>query len=129
MSYPALMEKLDMSGPTGGADMPGAEGGGGLMGEAIGGKDGDMEGGNGELLVKGDVSVERGGNWEETEGGVARALLNAGREGTGDRAVVTAGEPVEMELVPWKDSGLDRPEIQKTNITLQTYFSLCHFLI
>lgn len=43
MSYPALMEKLDMGGPTGGAGMLGPEGGGGLMGEAREGKDGDAE--------------------------------------------------------------------------------------
>lgn len=52
MSYPALMEKPDIGGPTGGADMPGTEEGVGLIGEARGGKDGDVEGGKGELLVK-----------------------------------------------------------------------------
>lgn len=115
-----------MGGPTGGADKLGPEGGGALMGETRGGKDGDAEGGNGELLVKGEASVERGGNWEETEGGAARGL-NSGREGTGGRAVETAGEPMEMELVPWKDSGLDRPETQRTNIIPQNHLSLFHF--
>lgn len=43
MSYPALMEKLDTGGPTGGANMPGVEGGGGLMGETRGGKEGVEE--------------------------------------------------------------------------------------
>lgn len=50
-----------------------------------------MEGGKGELLVKGELSVEGGGNWEEMEGGAVRGLLNAGMEGTGGRAVETAG--------------------------------------
>lgn len=68
MSYPALMEKLDMGGPTGGADMLETERGGGPMGAARGGKEGEVEGRKGELLVKGETSVEGGGNWEDREG-------------------------------------------------------------
>lgn len=63
MSYPALMEKFDTGRPVGGADMPGAEGGGGPIGGGRGGKEEGVEGGNGELLVKGE------GNWEDWGGG------------------------------------------------------------
>lgn len=117
MSYPALMEKLDMGGPTGGADMPGAEEGGGLMGEARGGKEGGVEGRKGELLVKGEASVEVEGNWAVG----ARGLLKAGRDGTGGRAVEIEELPMKTELVPGRDRGLDRPEIQRTP---QTCFTL-----
>lgn len=71
--------------------------------------------------------MEGGGNWEEMEGGAVRGLLNAGMEGTEGRAVETDEEPMTRELVPWKDSGLDRPENQRTPVTPQTYFSLGHF--
>lgn len=46
ISYPALMEKLDMGGPVGGADMPTVKGGGGLTMEVVetsGGKEGEVE--------------------------------------------------------------------------------------
>lgn len=103
MSYPALIEKVDVGGPTGGADMPGAGAGGSLMEEARGCKEGEAEGGKGELLVKGDAE----GNWEEREGGPARELLKAGRDGMGGREVETEGKL--MELVPERVRGLDRP--------------------
>lgn len=118
MSYPALIEKVDTGGPTGGADMPGTEGGGGLMGETRGGKAGEVEGRKGELLVKGEASVELGGNWEVA----ARGLLKAGREGRGGRAVDAEGLLTETELVPGGDRGLDRPETQRTP---QGCFSMC----
>lgn len=105
MSYPALMEKFDTGRPVGGADMPGAEGGGGPIGGGRGGKEEGVEGGNGELLVKGE------GNWEDWGGGVAKGLLKAGMEGTGGRFVETEGEPMEMELMPGRDGGLDRPMV------------------
>lgn len=98
MSYPALMKKLDMGGPTGGAGMPGAKEGGGFMSVTRGGKEAELRGTKGELLVKGEASVEAGGNWEA----MGRGLLKAGREGAGGRAVDT-------ELVPERVRGLDRP--------------------
>lgn len=103
MSYPALMKKLDMGGPTGGAGMPGAKEGGGFMSVTRGGKEAELRGTKGELLVKGEASVEAGGNWEA----MGRGLLKAGREGAGGRAVDT-------ELVPERVRGLDRPETQQT---------------
>lgn len=109
MSYPALIEKLDMGGPTGGADMLGTEGGGDLMGETRGGKVGEVEERKGGLLVKGEASVDVGGNWEVA----GRGLLKAGREGRGGRAVDTEGLPVETGIVPGRDRGLDRPETQR----------------
>lgn len=100
MSYPALIEKLDMGGPVGGAEIPGAEERAGLMGETMGGKAGEEEGTEGgrkaELLVKGEESAEGGGNW----GAVARGLLMAGRGGTGGRAEDTEGLSMEAEPVP-----------------------------
>lgn len=111
MSYPALMEKLDMGGPTGGADMPGAEAGGGLMGEVSGGKEGEVEGGKGEPLLKGEESVEVGGNWEGREGAAGRGLLKAGMEGRGGRVVESGGFPMETALVLGRDRGLDRPMV------------------
>lgn len=123
MSYPALIENVDTGGPTGGADMPAAAGGGAVMVEAIGGTEGEAEGGKGELLVYGEERIEAGGYWEEREGGGARGLLKeakegggargllkAGMEGTGGREVETEGEPMEMEPMPGWDRGLDRPE-------------------
>lgn len=107
MSYPALIENVDTGGPTGGADRPTAAGGGGLMEEAIGGTEGEAEGGKGELLVYGEESIEEGGYWEEREGGAVRGLLKAGLEGTGGREVETEGEPMETE--PGRDRGLERP--------------------
>lgn len=109
MSYPALIEKLDTGGPTGGANTPEAEGVGGLMEEVRGGTEREGVGGKGELLVKGEGSVEGGRKWEE---GGDRGLLKAGREGTGGRSVETEVEPMETELVPGGDKGLDRPETQ-----------------
>lgn len=117
MSYPALMEKLDTGGPTGGADMPGAEPGGGPMEEARGGREGEVEGGNGELLVKWEASEEGGGKWEDREGCGARGLLN-GMEGTGGNAVETEGEPMETELVPERDRGLDIPMVIGGGLTV-----------
>lgn len=86
------------------------------MGEASGGREGEAEGGKGELLVKGEVSVEGGGNWEEREGGEARGLLKAEGEGTGGRVVETEREPMEMVLVPGKDRRKDRPETIITKV-------------
>lgn len=114
MSYPALMEKLDMGGPTGGADMPGAEAGGGLMGEPSGSKEGEVEGGKGEPLVKGEARVEAGGNWEDREGTVGRGLLKAGREGRGGRGAVESGG---FPMVLGRDRGLDRPMVMGGGLT------------
>lgn len=99
MSYPALIEKLDMGGPTGGANKPGTEGGGGLMGKTRGPKAGEVEGRRGGMLVIGEASVEVEGDWEVA----ARGLLKAGWEGTGGRAVDTEGLLTETELVPGRD--------------------------
>lgn len=85
--------------------MLGAAEGGGLMEEARGGKEGEAEGGKGELLVKGEESVDAGGNWEERLRGAARGLLKAGSSGTLGREDETEGELT----VPGTDSGLDRP--------------------
>lgn len=109
MSYPALIEKPDTGGPMGGADMPGAGAAAGWVEEDRGGREGEAEGGKGELLVKGAASVEGGGNWEEREGGAAKGLLKAGRGGTEGREVKTEGEPMETELVPERDG--DRPTV------------------
>lgn len=116
MSYPALIEKFDTGGPKGGANMPGTEEGGGLMGETIGGKAGEVEGSKSELIVK--ASVEVGGNWGEA----AKGLLKAGSGVVVERAVDAGGLLTETELVPGKDRELDRPETQRT---LQECFSLC----
>lgn len=64
---------------------------------------GEVDGGKGERLGKGDVRVEGGGNWEEREGGAVR-------EG-GGRVVATEGEPMDMELEPGTDRGLDTPVV------------------
>lgn len=96
MSYPALMEKLDMGGPTGGPNIPGAEARGGLMGGFRGGTAGEVGGRKEELLVKGEASVEVGGNWEAV-------AMKAGREGTGERAVETNDLLLATELVPGRD--------------------------
>lgn len=107
MSYPALMEKVDAGGPMGGGDMPGAKEGGGLMGETRGGKEAEVEGRKGELLVKGEASVEVRGNWEAA----GRGLLKGGMEGAGGRAVDT-------ELVPGRGRGLDRPVVTGGDVTV-----------
>lgn len=89
--------------------MPGAGAeGGGLMEEASGGKEGEAEGGKGEILVKGGAIVEAGG--------AARGLLKAGRGGTGGREAETEGEPTE--LVPGRDRGLDKPMVTGTPLTV-----------
>lgn len=108
MSYPAPTEKLDTGGPTGGGNMLEAVEGG-LMEEAWGGKEKETAGGTGELLVKGEASVEAGGNWEERESGAARGLLKAGSGGTLGREVETDGELI----VPGRGSEVDRPEKQR----------------
>ena len=129
MSYPALMEKLDMGGPTGGAKIPGTEARGGLMG---GFRGGTVAGGRKEeLLVKGEASVEVGGKWEV----VVSGLMKAGREGTGGRVVETDGLLLATELVPGRDWELDRPATQRTtqkcscsrvnNLTFSTVQASC----
>lgn len=105
MSYPAFMEKFNTGDPVGGADMLGAEGGGGPMEGGRRGKEEEVGGGKGEVLVKGE------GNWEDWEGCVAKGLLKVGMEGTGGRFVETEGELMEMELMPGRDGGLDRPMV------------------
>lgn len=99
MSYPALIEKLDTGGPTGGANKPGTEGGGGLVGKTRGPRGGEVEGRRGGVPVTGEASVEMEGNWEVA----ARGLLNAWWGGTGGRAVDTEGSLTETELVPGRD--------------------------
>lgn len=113
MSYPALIEKLDTGGPKGGANMPGTEEGGGLMGETIGGNAGEVEGNKVELTVK--ASMEVGGNWGEAArnwGEAAKGLLKAGSGVVVERAADAGGLLTETELVPGKDRELDRPETQ-----------------
>lgn len=116
MSYPALIEKFDTRGPEGGANMPGTEEGGGLMGETIGGKAGEVEGSKSELIVKASVEVD--GNWGEA----AKGLQEAGSGVVVERAVDAGGLLTETELVPGKEGELDRPETQRT---LQECFSPC----
>lgn len=113
MSYPALMEKLDMGGPAGGADILTVKGGGGLTVETSGGKEGEVEERKGELLAKGEASEGGGGKLEV----VIRGLLIAGREETGGRVVETGGLLTEMELVPGRDRGLDRPMVAGGQLT------------
>lgn len=108
------MENLDTGGPTGGPNMLGAAEGGGLMEEARGGKEWEAEGGKGELVVKGEESVDAGANWEEWERGAARGLLRAGSSGTLGREEETEGEVI----VPGTDSGLDRPATQSRKVIL-----------
>ena len=74
--------------------------------------------------MKGEASVEGGGNWDEREEGVAIGLLKAGGEEIGGRVIETEGEPMELGLVPGRDRGLDRPERQRTRIVPQSNFSL-----
>lgn len=76
MSYPALIEKLDLGGPTGGADMTGPEG---LMGEARGGIEGDGAE-KGAPLVRAAATVGGVENWEDWGGAGPRGLLKAGEE-------------------------------------------------
>lgn len=59
--------------------------------------------------MKGEASVEAGGNWEERESGAARGLLKAGSGGTLGREVETEGELI----VPGRGSEVDRPEKQR----------------
>lgn len=98
-----------MGGPTGGP-AGAAMVGGGLMGEARGAIEAEEGGRKGELLVKGDASVELGANWETEAGangeGAAMGLLKAGREaGGGCRTPPSEG----LLSVLGRDRGLDRP--------------------
>lgn len=77
--------------------------------------------------MKGEASVEVGGNWEERESGAARGLLKAGSGGTLGREVETEGELI----VPGRGSEVDRPEKQRETSNqreLSLYSSACHFL-
>ncbi len=80
------------------------------MVETNGGKDGEVEGGKGELLVRGEASEEVGGKLEVE----MRGLLKVGKEGIGGGVVDTEGFGMETKLVPERDRGLDRPETQAT---------------
>lgn len=57
--------------------------------------------------MKGEASVEAGGNWEERGSGAARGLLKAGSGGTLGREVETEGELI----VPGRGSEVDRPAV------------------
>jgi len=69
-----------------------------------------LGGGKGELLVKGETSVEAGGNWQGRVEGVTPGVLRTEGGRTEEKAVEPVDEPMEMELLPGRDRGLDRPE-------------------